>query len=190
MFDVRRYKLNPPLPLAWPRGDHTLHARALSLHQQQLAQLTAADPVEEMARELSAALVEDIAAEEMLAVLTPAELRRLANQWEDEIQINAWPPVDRLCEWLRRSVNDCPGVITDGTVAANVDSAMAYYGEPATVLTPGQFVWYLGLRDAFREFHENRIDDNGRSRPPRQPTMMWLRKGEPVEERRRWLMND
>jgi hypothetical protein len=190
VIDVRRYKLNPPLPLAWPRGGHILHARAISIHQQQLAELTAGDPVSTVAHELASALVEDITAGELLAALIPAELLQLHERWIDEIQINAWPPVDRLCEWLRRSVNDCPGVIADGTMAANVDDPLAYYGEPASILTPGQLVWYLGLRDAFKEFHEGRIDGSGRHRPPKTPTRMWLNKGESTEERQRWLMND
>lgn len=187
MIDVRRYKLNPPTALAWPTGAGTIHARAISLHHQQLADVLTTGPVQRMAHELAAGIVEDITGPELLAALTSAQLVDLYDRWFDAVQVFAWPHVDRLIEWLRRSVNDCPGVIADGTLASHV-SLTEYHPDPVRDLTPAQVVWYLGLRAAYEEFHHERIDDMGRTRPPKSPTKWWLRQGEPLEARQEWLM--
>jgi hypothetical protein len=180
VIDVRRYKLNQPAPLKFPRGGYILQAKAISLHQLQVAEL-GADGAATMARELSTALVVDITAGELLRTLTPRELQSMHTSWAREIQRWAWAPAEQLCQWFRRSVNDCPEVTIDGSIAANTAGPGEYFDLPIPEITPAQLVWYVGLKSAYEEFFQGK---------QKMVTRMWLNRAEPREERERWRMND
>lgn len=138
-----------------------------------------------MVRQLAAAMREKTTPDELKALLSPAGLLCLHAHYL-EVQRLAWAPVHSLTEWLRKAVNDVPAVIVDGAAAWHTKSPADYYGLPSALLTPAQLTWYLGLREAYEEFHVERIDSRGKPRPPKQPTNQWLRKG--YKERQRWQM--
>lgn len=115
---------------------------------------------------------------ELGARLFPWELAWLHRQWQDAQRV-AWPRLDLLTEWARKSVNDIPDVLADGVAASQAKDVVGYYGKPAAELTRGQLAWFLIVRNAYDEFHGPQA---------KQATNAWLKTDR--EERFAWRMND
>lgn len=180
-MDVRRIKLRLPYAVPIPGAAQGASIKLLPLTDAEVeaAEVAASDvPLSGFSLRLQVVAASlGVSPAALAQRIAPHQLAWLYRQWQ-EAQRAAWPPVSPLIEWLRKSVNDHPDVIADGAAATQAKDLEAYYGRAAMDCTRGQLVWFMSLRDAYREF---RVDG-------KKPTGDWLKKDR--EERLRWQMND
>ena len=187
-MDVRLYKLAAPITAPWPGGG-TLQLYPLPQDEVHAAEIAAGcHSVLRLGLELTARATKGVlTADALAALVTPVELALLL-AWQQKAQRRADVDVSELREWLRKSVNDIPDVISDGVAAWHCEQGpVQYYGKPACELTQAQVSWFALLRDAFEHFHVGRPDREGKYRKAK-PSKWWLMQD--YEERVRWQIQD
>jgi len=187
-LDVRSIKLAQSQPRPWPGRDFEVQLRPLTHSKLQAAELVSqAYPPggpREMTRKalvLEQAMSEELDAEQLLELTTPAELTRLYQEWET-VQAGSMPDVKRLKAWLEKGIHDISEVLFDAVAAYNSESPAGYYGKPTSELTVGQLAYFLLLQSTYAKYFVP--DEKGNTT---QVSKRWLERDK--KERHQWQIS-
>lgn len=157
-MDVRAVKLASPIDVPWPPAGGIRFLRLYPLSDAAIDACGVAESQVERGLSELRAMLSIVAASlrvnegDLAARVTPPELAYLFRHWM-HVQKRAWPRGDRLAEWLRKSICDHVGVMSDAVLAMQAEDASTFYGRPAIELTRGQVSYFVGLRNAYDEWY-------------------------------------